>query len=212
MKNNIIRRPFRYTFNNAALIIIAINIGVFMLTQMNPTLQAYLSLNVVLVIERGLFYQFITYMFTHASLYHLLGNMLGILFFGVAIERSIGSKEFVLLYLLIGFLCGIVSFVSYYFSGMYYAFLLGASGSVYAVLLVYAVLFPHSKIFIWGILPVSAPLLVLIYAGISIWNQLFSVGSGIAHLAHLAGFIFAWLYLRIRMGISPWRVWKDFFR
>ncbi len=209
---NILRRPFRYTFSNAALIIIAINIGVFMLTQMNAELEAYLSLNVVLVIKRGLIYQFLTYMFVHASFYHLLGNMLGLLFFGVAVERSIGSKEFVLMYVLIGLLCGVVSFVSYYVSGMYYTFLLGASGSVYAVLLMYAVLFPNSKIFIWGILPVSAPLLVLIYAGISVWNQLFSVGSGIAHLAHLAGFVFAWLYLRLRMGINPWRVWKDLFR
>ncbi len=212
MKKNIIRRPFRYSFSNAALIIIAINIGVFMLTQMSPHLQAYMSLNVVLVIEKGMYYQFFTYMFTHSSLYHLLGNMLGVLFFGLAIERSIGSKEFVLMYVLIGFLCGLTSFISYYFSGMYYTFLLGASGSVYAILLMYAVLFPNARIFIWGILPVSAPLLVLIYAGISVWNQLFSVGSGIAHMAHLAGFVFAWLYLKIRMGISPWRVWKDFFR
>ncbi len=212
MNKNILRRPFRYTFNNAALIILAINIGVFMLTQVNPGLLEYLSLNVAYVIGGKMYFQFFTYMFAHASFYHLLGNMLAVLFFGVAVERSIGSKEFVLMYILIGILCGIISFVSYYFSGMYYTFLLGASGSVYAILLMYAVLFPHSKIFIWGIIPVPAPLLVLIYAGISVWNQLFSVGSGIAHLTHLAGFVLAWLYLKIRMGVNPWRVWKDFFR
>ncbi len=212
MKQSVIKKPFRYTFNNAALIIIAVNIGVFMLTQMSPELKSYLSLNVILVLEGNMYFEFFTYMFTHSNFYHLLGNMLGVFFFGVAVERSIGSKEFVLMYVLIGFLCGLVSFIAYYFSGMYYAFLLGASGSVYAILLVYAVLFPNSKIFIWGILPISAPLLVLIYAGITVWNQLFSAGSGIAHLAHLAGFVFAWIYLKVRMGINPWNVWKDLFR
>ncbi len=212
MIKNSIRRPFRYTFHNVALIIIAINIGVFMLIQVNYQLAGYLSLNVALVLQRNMYYQFFTYMFTHANFYHLLGNMLGILFFGVAVERAIGSKEFTLMYLLTGFLCGIVSFISYYFTGMYYTFLLGASGSVYAILLIYAVLFPNSRIYIWGIIPIQAPLLVCIYAGISVWNQFFSAGSGIAHLAHLAGFVFAWLYLRIRMGIKPWSAWKDLFR
>ncbi len=207
-----LRRPFRYSFSNAALIIIAINIGVFMLTQMNTRLFGYLSLNVAYIIEGGMFFQFFTYMFVHANFYHLIGNMLGVLFFGVSLERSVGTKEFILIYILIGFLCGLASFIMYYFSGMYYTFLMGASGSVYAILLMYAVLFPHSKIYIWGIIPVQAPLLVLIYAGISVWNQLFSMGSGIAHFAHLAGFVFAWIYLRVRMGIKPWRVWKDLFR
>lgn len=212
MKNTFLRKPFRYSFNNAALIIIAINIGVFMLTSMNPTLKTYLSLNVFLVLEKHMYFEFFTYMFTHANFYHLLGNMLGVLFFGTSVERAIGSKEFVLMYLLIGLLCGVVSFAVYFFSGMYLTFLLGASGSVYAILLMYAVIYPNSKIFIWGILPVSAPLLVIIYAGYSLWNQFFTTGSGIAHLAHLAGFVFAWIYLKIRMGINPWTVWKDFFR
>ncbi len=207
-----LRRPFRYTFSNAALILIAINIGVYMLTQTNPQLATYLALNVVNVVKRGFIFQLFTYMFVHADLFHLLGNMLGLLFFGTAIERSVGSKEFVLMYLLIGFLCGIASFIGYYTTGMYYAFLMGASGGVYAILFVYAVMFPNARIFIWGILPISAPLLVLIYAGFSVWNQLFTRGSSIAHATHLAGFVFAWIYLRLRMGIKPWRVWKDYFR
>lgn len=212
MKKNILQKPFRYSFQNAALILIAINIGVFVLTEMQPILRNYLSLNVILVIQKNMYWQFFTYMFTHANFYHLLGNMIGLIFFGTAVERAIGSKEFVLMYLLIGVLCGIVSFFMYYFSGMYFVFLLGASGAVYAVLLMYAVLYPNSKIYIWGILPIPAPLLVIIYAGISLWNQLFSAGSGIAHLAHLSGFVFAWLYLLIRTNVNPWKVWKNVFR
>lgn len=212
MRKTILQKPFRYSFQNAALILIAINIGVFVLTEMQPMIRTYLSLNIILVIQENMYWQFFTYMFTHANFYHLLGNMIGLILFGTAVERAIGSKEFVFMYMLIGVLCGIVSFALYYFSGLYMVFLLGASGAVYAVMLLYAVLYPTSKIYIWGILPIPAPILVLIYAGYSLWNQIFSTGSGIAHLAHLAGFIFAWLYLLIRMNVNPLHVWKNVFR
>jgi membrane associated rhomboid family serine protease len=111
--------------------------------------------------------------------------------------------------MLTGTVSGIVSFAAYYFSGWYRVGLVGASGAVYAVLLLYAVVYPRSRIFIWGILPVPAPLLVLIYAGIALFNQVFNIRSGIAHLTHLAGFASAWAYLRARMGVSPVKVWKD---
>ena len=211
MKKNMLCRPFKYTFNNTALILIAINIGVFFLTQTSEKITAYLSLSVVAIYE-GYIFQFLTYMFTHASLGHLFGNMLSLLIFGVAVERAIGSKEFILFYLLIGFLCGVTSFTWYYISGSYISFLLGASGAVYGVLLLYAVLFPQSKIYIWGILPIPAPLLVLIYGIITIYSQMFSRNSNVAHLAHLSGFVFAWIYLQIRMKINPLKIWKRYFR
>ena len=211
MKKNIMRRPFKYRFYNVALILIAINIGVFMLTQTSERLSVYLSLSVI-GIHEGYFFQFLTYMFTHASFGHLVGNMLTLLIFGVAVEKAIGSKEFILFYLVIGLLCGITSLAWYWISGGYLNFLLGASGAVYGVLLLYAVLFPQSKIYIWGILPIPAPLLVLIYGIITIYSQMFSRNTGIAHLAHLSGFVFAWIYLQIRMGINPLKIWKGYFR
>jgi len=207
-----IRTPFRYSFNSVSFYIIGINILIYLLTSMNPNLYNYLSLNVINVVRNSMFWQFLTYMFVHGGLSHLVFNMLGLLFFGLTLERAIGSKEFLLLYLVSGFLCGVFSFAVYYFSGNYRVFLLGASGAIYAVLLAYAVVFPRSQIFIWGILPIPAPILIGIYAGIEIFNQFLSVRSGVAHMTHLAGFACAWLYIRIRMGISPWKVWKDAFR
>lgn len=210
MKKNIISRPFKYSFNNVALILIAINIGFFILTQTSSSLIRYFSLSVIGV-KQGYVYQFLTYMFTHGSFGHLVGNMLTLLIFGITIERAIGSKEFLLFYIVVGVLSGVTSYIWYWVSGSYLSFLLGASGAVYGVLLMYAVLFPQSKIFIWGILPIPAPLLVLIYGGITIYSQLFSRSSGTAHLTHLAGFAFAWLYLLIRMKINPIKIWKGYF-
>jgi membrane associated rhomboid family serine protease len=207
----IIRRPFKYSFWNVSLVLIGINAGIFALTSLFPRLSALLALRVIAVIEYKMYWQIVTYMFVHGGLSHLFFNMLGLLFFGVSAEKAVGSKEFLLFYLLTGTLSGIASFAAYFFSGWYRVGLVGASGAVYAVLLLYAVVYPRSRIFIWGILPVPAPLLVLVYAGIALFNQIFSVRSGIAHLTHLAGFAAAWLYIRARMGISPIKVWKSVF-
>lgn len=206
----IIKKPFRYSFFNAALIIIGVNIGVFLITILFPELKILLSMNVLYVTQKHAFWQFFTYMFVHADFYHLLFNMLGIFFFGMAVERSIGSKEFLLLYLVSGFFCGIISFFFYWATGAYLVILLGASGAIYSLLLAYAVVFPNSKIYIWGILPVPAPILVAAYAGIEIGSQLlFARRGNVAHMTHLAGFAVAWLYFLIRMGINPWKVWKN---
>jgi membrane associated rhomboid family serine protease len=146
-------------------------------------------------------------MFTHANISHLIFNMFGILFFGVNLEKAIGSKEFILFYLVCGVLCGVLSFTGYYFTGGYRIFLLGASGAVYAILFAYAVVFPRSIIYIWGLLPIPAPILVLIYTVIEIFSQVFS-SSNVAHLTHLFGFLIAWIYFVVRMGIHPIKIWK----
>lgn len=206
-KNLFFRKPFEYKFFNASLWIIAINVFVFILTSLYPQLKTYLSLNVVLIVRHKMYWQFLTYMFTHANISHLIFNMFGILFFGVNLEKAIGSKEFVLFYLVCGVLCGVLSFTGYYFTGGYRIFLLGASGAVYAILFAYAVVFPRSIIYIWGLLPIPAPILVLIYTVIEIFSQVFS-SSNVAHLTHLFGFLIAWIYFVVRMGIHPIKIWK----
>lgn len=206
-KNFFFRKPFEYKFFNASLWIIAINVIVFILTSLYPRLKTYLSLNVIFVVRNKMYWQFLTYMFTHANISHLIFNMFGVLFFGVNLEKAIGSKEFVLFYLVCGILCGALSFAGYYFTGGYRIFLLGASGAVYAILFAYAVVFPRSVIYIWGILPIPAPILVLIYTVIEIFSQVFS-SSNVAHLTHLFGFLIAWIYFVVRMGIHPIKIWK----
>lgn len=208
-----VRKPFRYTFSNATLIIILVNVLLYFLLRYTPFAVNYklLALSVPGLFGYHWWWQPFTYMFVHANLSHLFFNMLALLFFGIPTEKALGSKEFVLMYGVCGILCGLVSAVFYLFVG-WGGFLVGASGAIYAMLLAYAVIFPRSRIFIWGILPVPAPILVIIYALIELGNQLFSLNSGVAHLTHLAGFAFAWLYFRVRMGIKPLQIWKDAYR
>lgn len=133
--------------------------------------------------------------------------MIGLLFFGGAVERRIGSREFALAYLLSGTVCGIVSLVIYVLAGTWNVFLLGASGAVFAILLLYAAFFPRSTIFIWGIIPIPAPLLVIGYAVLETLYMVFGMRSGVAHSTHLIGFAVAWAYSVARFGINPWREW-----
>lgn len=163
----------------------------------------YTALIPGLVLERFWIWQFVTYMFTHSGLSHILFNMLGLLFFGTQVERQMGSREFLLFYLITGILAGIFSFVVYILTGMYGVVLLGASGAVFGVLLAFAVFFPHANIYIFGLIPVRAPVLVIGYTLIELFNEITGVQRGVAHLTHLAGFGFAYLYMVVRLGINP---------
>ncbi len=198
----VLRRPFPFRYYNATLVLIAVNAGVFFLSRLSGAFLMKLVL-VPALVAQGQVWQVVTYMFAHANLSHLFFNMLGLFFFGTQVERRIGSTEFLLFYFLTGILAGVFSFAVYAATGSWLVFLLGASGAVYAVLLAFATLFPDSRILVWGILPVRAPVLVLAYTAIEVLSQLFSFRSGVAHLTHLAGFGFAYLYFLVRLGINP---------
>jgi membrane associated rhomboid family serine protease len=200
-----LRRPFRYTNGNATLILIGVNVLVFALGSFVRDLNFYLALIPAAVVEMGWLWQPFSYMFVHADLGHLFFNMLGLFFFGTAVERELGTKEFLLLYLLSGALAGLLSFAAFALSGAWGASLVGASGAVYAVLLAFAVLHPRARIFIMGVVPVQAALLVAIYAAVELFNEVFGSRGNIAHLTHLFGFGAALLYFPVRLGVNPIR-------
>ena len=199
---SIVRKPFRYSYFNATLYIIAANILFFAVSYRFPILKAYMALNPVAVLS-GYLWQPVTYMFAHADLTHLFVNMLGLFFFGTQVERSIGSKEFLLFYFLTGALAGLASFGIYVATGAWYTTLLGASGALFAVLLAFAIVNPEAQIYLYGLIPIRAPVMVIGYAGIEVASQLFSFRNSVAHLTHLAGFLWAWLYFLARFGINP---------
>jgi membrane associated rhomboid family serine protease len=144
-------------------------------------------------------------MFVHGGLTHILFNMLALYIFGRHVEKYMCSSEFLLFYFVTGTLAGFFSFIVYYLTGSYSVVLMGASGAVFAVELAYAVFYPNSIIYLWGILPLRAPVMVLGFTALELFSSIFRSNSGVAHLTHLAGFGFAWLYFLARFGINPWR-------
>ncbi len=203
------QKPFKYKFFNATLYIIGINVLVFLLTNMYPRANLYLALNPAIMIQYSFYWQPLTYMFVHGSWMHLFCNMITLLCFGITLEKTIGSREFLLFYFVTGILTGVLSFVYYRLTGQYRVFLMGASGAIYAVLLAFSVVYPQSRIFVWGLIPVPAPLLVLVYAVIEIFCALTGTRAGTAHLAHLFGLLVGFLYFIIRMKINPFKRWKN---
>ena len=203
-----LRKPFKYTYKNAVLVIALLNAGVFVLTSLFRNLSAYLGLVPILVVDKQAYWQFFTYQFVHGDFFHLAFNMLALFFFGVPVERKIGTKEFILYYLLIGTIDGVLSFLVYAATGFYIISLVGASGAIFGVLLLYAVIYPNSVVYLWAVIPVPAPLLILGYAVIELIS-IFSVGDGVAHLTHFIGLLAGWVYIRIRFGIKPLKVWNS---
>ncbi len=203
MSKNILQRRFRYSYENYTLWLIGINAVVFLLLQIMSyrTSILYGALS-VLGVSNGRVWQFVTYMFMHYDFFHLLFNMLGLFIFGKIVENRMGSKEFLLFYMIVGAGSGIITYIVYRITGTYNP-VVGASGAIYGLLFAFAVYFPHAQIYLWGILPVRAPILVAIYALISIFSQISGRGSGVAHLTHLFGFVVAYAYFIIRLRINP---------
>jgi membrane associated rhomboid family serine protease len=160
---------------------------------------------VPLLVLRGEVWRFGTYMFAHGSPSHLIFNMIALYIFGSKTERFMGTKEFTLYYMLTGILAGVLSFAVYMVSASYTSALLGASGALFAIQLAFAIFFPDALVYFWGILPLRAPVMVLGFTGLELFLAASGLSSNVAHLTHLAGFLFGWLYFLVRFQINPWK-------
>ncbi len=201
------RYPQRRRFYNLTVVLIAANVLMFLLTYASREAFIRLSLIPVLVVKERYFWQLLSYMFVHGSIWHILLNMLVLFLFGTSVEKRLGSLEFLAYYLICGLGAGIATLLINWYAApaLRMVPVVGASGAIYGLLLAYAALFPDSTIFIFGILPVRAPIAVLIFAGISIVSQVIGAGPGIAHLTHLAGLVFGFLYFLVRLRVNPIR-------
>ncbi len=206
------RARFPYRQYNIILFIIGANLLIYLLIHIIPASLGALALQPAAIISRGAIWQFVTYMFLHANLSHIFFNMLALFFFGTQTERILGSYEFLCFYLVVGTFSGIASFIFYIIFGSINTVLLGASGAVFGVLFAFAALRPHAMIYILGFIPVRAPWLVIGYAVIEILSQVSGRGGNVAHITHLAGFLFAYLYFYFRLGLDAIRIFRDHLR
>ena len=167
-------------------------------------------------------YQFVTYLFLHGGFTHLFFNMFGLWMFGQVIERVWGPRKFLFYYISCGIGAGLIQeiaqFVSFYTSvnqaveiglgqiiqlGRQYSEALntwttiGASGSIYAILLAFGMIFPNERLFIIPFpFPIKAKWLVVGYIAIELFSALQGPGDGVAHTAHLGGMLFGFLMIR----------------
>ena len=165
------------------------NVALFFLQQTMPGITDLFVFVPSLVLVRP--WSVVTYMFLHGGLWHLFGNMIGLFFFGPRVEERIGTRRFWNLWFISGIAGAILSF---FFSRTHP--IVGASGGVFGVTLAFAYFWPDTPIYIWGVVPVPAKLLVLGYGLYSLFAVRTGMESGTAHFAHLGGYAGAFLYLK----------------
>ena len=142
-------------------------------------------------------WQPVTHMFMHGGFWHIFLNMWCLLMFGSALERSIGSKKFVLFYFVAGLGAVAVHTLVQYLQGpILNVPTLGASGAIYGIQIGYAMLYPND---IWTLVfpPVSlkAKWFVLIFIAIELFTGITGTADGVAHFAHLGGALFGFLLM-----------------
>ncbi len=158
-------------------------------------------------------WQGVTYLFLHGGFFHILFNMLALWMFGTELEWLWGTKRFVRFYFVTGIGAALCSVLVTPNSTIP---IIGASGAIYGLLAAYGLLFPERVLLLYLVIPIKAKYFVLILGAIAFWSSLTAGGSGVAHVAHLGGMIFGWLYLR---GFPTWkgfrfspREWRDRWR
>jgi membrane associated rhomboid family serine protease len=210
-----LRRPLRYRYYNATFILIVVNLLVFffaLVTSGNPWLYLagylqgpvrYICLYPDFVLYGGGWWQVVTYMFVHGGFWHILLNMFVLFSFGIQLERHMGSAEFLLFYFFCGIGAGLATVFINSWLGMGTIPVVGASGAIVGLLLAFASFFPDARVFLLGIFPMRAPTMVLVFVALEVLFFVTGKLSGVAHLTHLAGIAFAYLYIVVRFGINP---------
>ena len=175
-------------FKYYALWLALICVVVFIVQYLN------LGLTELFILNSQSFFQpwrFLTSIFLHGSIIHLVYNMFALILFGSILEKLIGSTRFLLVFFVSGILANLIS-INFYPSS------LGASGSIYGIIGALTILRP--LMIVWAFsLPMPMFLASIFWAGGDILGLF--MPSDIGHIAHLSGIAFGIIFgivLRIK--------------
>jgi membrane associated rhomboid family serine protease len=183
----------------ACTAIIIINVVVFFLikdTGRPDDLYSMLSASSRGVFEQGRIWQLVTATFLHSNhdMFHLVWNMVFLWFFGREVEALYGSRDFLALYLTAGAIStlGWAAVAQFDSPGRT---MVGASGAVAAVIVLYTLYNPHRQFLIFFIIPMEMWMIVLIYLGRDLYQLLFGMSfHQVAVASHLTGAAYGYLY------------------
>ena len=193
--------------------IIIINIAIFLVDAFTPKFVGlgvgthWLSYLLGVKFDQPWFiWTYLTYGFAHSSydssagLMHIGGNMLGLWMLGRSVEDRLGKREFLRFYLISIVVAG-VGFTLIRHLLQHKFFIIGASGGVTAVIMLFVFMFPRDQIRLFGVIPMPAWLLGVMLVT-SDFFQAFKPDSHIAWEAHLLGAAFGAVYFLQRWEFS----------
>lgn len=151
------------------------------------------------VFSKLFLWQPLTYLFLHAGFGHIFWNMFVLWMFGCEMERYLGTREFIRFFFIAGAGAGLISVLVHPMSTVT---TIGASGSIYGILLAYGMLFPERLVYIYFLFPIKVKYFISFLFVVAFISAFGSSGTGIDHFAHLGGGLFAFLYLK---GFLSWK-------
>jgi len=160
-------------------VLIVVNLIVLIATFINRDLIFLFGLQPISFL--GKLWTIVTSLFVHGGIGHLIANMITLFFFGRFVCMLVGETNFLTVY----FAGGILGNIFYIILGPPFSIAVGASGAVFAVGGVLAMMRPKLKVFIFPI-PVPLPLWIAVIGGFLI----LSLFPGIAWQAHLGGLVY----------------------
>lgn len=198
------RQPSFRKERSATMILIVVNVAVFVLQRVvalssrTDWVGEYLYLSAT-GIKHGFIWQFFTFQFLHAGIWHLLGNMIVIYFFGRSLEEALGKREFLKIYFGSGFSGGIVQICfGLLFGGHFAAAVVGASAGAMGLLTAFALLFPDRQLnfLLFFVVPITLRARTLLWfaIGLTVLGFLEPM-SQVADAAHAGGILFGAAYV-----------------
>lgn len=180
--------PWAY-LNKGLKTMILINAAVFALALMTKgqLVTEYLTFYSSVIFTQP--WRLVTYMFAHTDTMHFFFNMLMLWMFGGEVSNIMGTKKFVVFYLLAGIFAILAS-------SMFYPAVLGASGALYAVMYAYAHYYPERRILIFFVFPMKMK--HAIYFFVLMDFMMFNQGRGaVAYMTHIGGMVAAVIWFKL---------------
>lgn len=146
-------------------------------------------------------WRFVSYEFLHLNFFHILFNMIALYFFGPLLEQWWGSRRFLAFYILCGVggavLMLLLSFVPGLLGVTPQTPMVGASGSIFGILVGAAVLFPRMRVMLLlPPVPMSMRTLALIFLGIAVLSILVGARNAGGEAAHLGGALVGFILVK----------------
>jgi len=175
--------------------LIAVNAVIFMLGATIINFDSMFGLIPAAVLH-GEIWRLFTSMFLHGGFEHIIMNMLALLFFGMILEDRIGSKKFLLVYIIGGIFSGLCVILFSFFPLSLIPGLgvgqnddvIGASGAIFAIGTILALLAPNLRVGFF-FFPISTTLLYSIILWFILLTLISLFGAPIANSGHLGGII-----------------------